>query len=140
MPPMIDKVATGQQIKKWMEIRGLTVEDVREFLSLGCVQSIYHWLNGQSLPSVDNIYALSELLQVPMDQLVVGERKYSPKMYMEYDDRRFQQFERLMRYQRMQQDYIVSIASSGTFETFMVEVKGSHMLKPYRNQSNLVWG
>lgn len=78
MVPFIDKQKTGRQIRTWMEMRGLSVQDVRAFLGLGCVQSVYHWLDGKSLPSLDNLYALSELLRVPMDMLVAGDRRYRP--------------------------------------------------------------
>jgi len=46
---MIDSKKTGKQIRKYMALRGLTVQDVKEYLSLGCVQSVYHWLDGQSM-------------------------------------------------------------------------------------------
>ena len=59
MVPVIDKRKTGEQIRKYMNLRGLTVQDVKTYLSLGCVQSVYHWLDGQSAPSLDNLYALS---------------------------------------------------------------------------------
>ena len=72
----IDKVRTGQQIRLLMEKRGVTVRDVKNALSLACVQSVYHWLDGQSMPTLDNLYALSDLLKVPMDMLVCGNRRY----------------------------------------------------------------
>ena len=67
MSTAIDKTKTGQQIRLLMEKRGVTVKDVRDALSLACVQSVYHWLDGQSMPTLDNLYALSDLLKVPMD-------------------------------------------------------------------------
>ena len=79
MYPLIDKEAIGKQIKRFMDCRGITVKQVQEALGLSCVQGIYHWLNGISLPSLDNLYALSELLQVSMDSLVRGDRKYVPE-------------------------------------------------------------
>ena len=79
MVPVIDKRKTGEQIRKYMNLRGLTVQDVKIYLSLGCVQSVYHWLDGQSARSLDNLYALSELLRVPMDLLVAGNRSYKPE-------------------------------------------------------------
>ena len=48
----IDKVRTGQQIRLLMEKRGVTVRDVKNALSLACVQSVYHWLDGQSMPTL----------------------------------------------------------------------------------------
>ena len=44
-----------------MDQHKLTVKAVQQFLGLGSAQSIYHWLNGISLPTIDNLYALSEL-------------------------------------------------------------------------------
>ena len=74
----IDKTKTGQQIRLLMEKRGVTVKDVKDALSLACVQSVYHWLDGQSMPTLDNLYILSDLLRVPMDMLVCGNRRYDP--------------------------------------------------------------
>ena len=36
-------------------------------------------MNGRSLPSIDNVYALSELFKVPMDQIICGNREYQPE-------------------------------------------------------------
>ena len=79
MVPEIDTRKTGEQIRKYMNLRGLTVQDVKTYLSLGCVQSVYHWLDGKSMPTLDNLYALSQLLRVPMDLLVVGNRSDEPE-------------------------------------------------------------
>ena len=71
MVPAIDQKATGRQILRFLKLRGFTVQDVKDRLMLGCVQSVYHWLDGQSLPSLDNLYALSKMLGVPMDRLII---------------------------------------------------------------------
>lgn len=73
--PVIDKMQTGKKIRQMMEQRSLSVKDVKEYLSLASVQGIYLWLNGTTIPSVDNLYALSELFQVSMDDLICGSRK-----------------------------------------------------------------
>lgn len=75
MYPTIDKNETGRKIKKYMVGYGLTVRDVKDYLSLASVQGIYLWLNGQTIPSIDNFYALSGLFQVPVDELLCGNRK-----------------------------------------------------------------
>ena len=49
MFPIIDKRKTGINIRRIMDMRGLTVKDVQEYLELGSVQSIYHWINGISM-------------------------------------------------------------------------------------------
>lgn len=76
MYPIINMKATGTRIRQIMEQRKLTVKDVQKYLNLSSVQSIYHWLKGQSMPTVDNLYALSELFELPVDAIIVGNRKY----------------------------------------------------------------
>lgn len=76
MYPTIDMKATGRCIRQIMNQRKLSVKDVQEYLNLSSVQSIYHWLHGKSMPTVDNLYALSELFQLPVDAMLVGNRKY----------------------------------------------------------------
>ncbi|MCD7982163.1 MAG: helix-turn-helix domain-containing protein [Clostridiales bacterium] len=72
--PEIDKKATGKRIRRRMKVMGISVKDIQSYLGLSCVQSVYHWLEGMSMPTVDNMYALSELLQVSVDTLLVGNR------------------------------------------------------------------
>lgn len=74
--PVIDMVRTGQNIKHIMQRKGMTVKNIQEFLELSTPQSIYHWFDGRNLPTVDNLYALSELFQLPVDALLKGSRKY----------------------------------------------------------------
>lgn len=74
--PTIDKIKTGKRIKLLMAERNVTVKNVREYLSLESTQSIYYWLSGKNLPTIDNLYALSELLQVPVDIMLYGNRRY----------------------------------------------------------------
>ena len=74
MYPIIDKIKTGEKIRMLMEANGYSVNDIQEYLGLACVQSIYHWLNGSCLPSIDNLYALSDLLNVSIDDMVCGNK------------------------------------------------------------------
>ena len=76
MIPLINKRETGINLRRIMDARGITVKDVQQYLGLGSVQSVYHWLNGSSLPTIDNLYALSELFQLPVDELLCGNRKF----------------------------------------------------------------
>ncbi len=75
MFPVIDKKKTGVNLRRLMDERGFTVKDVQQYLELGSVQSVYHWLNGLSMPTVDNLYALSYLFQVPVDYMICGNRR-----------------------------------------------------------------
>ena len=74
MFPLINKRETGVNLRRIMDKRGITAKDIQEYLGLGCVQSVYHWLEGISMPTIDNLYALSELFHIPIDAIVRGNR------------------------------------------------------------------
>ncbi|MGN0332640.1 MAG: helix-turn-helix domain-containing protein [Lachnospiraceae bacterium] len=56
-----------------MRQKQITVSAIQEALGLECPQSIYKWLNGTALPSLQNCYLLSFLLDVPMEDMLVAE-------------------------------------------------------------------
>ena len=55
MYPVINRRETGVNLRRIMDQRQLSVKDVQESLELESIQSIYHWLNGVSLPTIDNL-------------------------------------------------------------------------------------
>ena len=75
MFPTINLRKTGINLHRIMDKRGITPKTIKEFLNLGSVQTIYNWCNGLNMPTVDNLYALSQLLQVPIDEIICGNRK-----------------------------------------------------------------
>lgn len=75
MIPIIDVKATGLNMRRLMDERNITVKDIAQELSLGSLYAIYKWLNGRGLPSVDNLVALSYLLQVRMEDILVLEER-----------------------------------------------------------------
>ena len=75
MFPLINKRETGINIRRIMDKQGITARDIQKYLGLGCVQSVYRWLDGISMPTIDNLYALSDLFQIPIDAIVQGNRK-----------------------------------------------------------------
>lgn len=87
MFPLINKRETGINLRRIMDMRGVTPKDVQEYLGLGCVQSVYRWLDGVNMPTIDNLYALSELLQVSIDEIVCGNRaSIEPSVVFETND------------------------------------------------------
>lgn len=70
--PVIDMEATGQNIIRLRKARGLTVRDIQAFFGFEEPQAIYKWQRGKSLPTVDNLYALGALLEVPMEEILVS--------------------------------------------------------------------
>lgn len=75
MYPIINSVKTGNKIRKLMIDNGLTPKDIQSYLSLTCIQTVYRWLNGVSLPSIDNLYALSALFHTHIDDIIQGNRQ-----------------------------------------------------------------
>ena len=69
--PVIDPVATGKNILSLRKEKGLTVRNLQEFFGFEEPQAIYRWQYGKTLPSVDNLYALSAILGVPMERILV---------------------------------------------------------------------
>ena len=75
MFPTINLRETGVNLHRIMDKRGITPKDIKEFLNLGSIQTVYNWFNGLNMPTVDNLYALSQFLQVPIDEIICGNRK-----------------------------------------------------------------
>ena len=69
--PNIDMQLTGRKIKDMIEAAGYTPRMIQDFLHLSCVQPIYRWYKGLILPSVDNLFMLSELLGIHREDLLV---------------------------------------------------------------------
>lgn len=67
----IDQVKTGIKLKMMLKAAGYEVRDIQEYLHLSCPQSIYRWYKGKILPSVEHLCALSKLLNVHMEDLLV---------------------------------------------------------------------
>ncbi len=73
--PVIDLVETGKNIVRLRQERGMSVRDLQSFFGFAEPQAIYKWQTGKSLPTVDNLYALSALLDVPMDDILVSAKQ-----------------------------------------------------------------
>lgn len=71
--PVIDLSATGHAIEQRRRAAGLSVRDIQTYFGFEYPQAVYKWQHGECLPSVDNLLALSHLLQVQMEDLLVYE-------------------------------------------------------------------
>jgi len=63
---------TGNNLKEICQDRNISVKDIQAFLGLSCVHTVYKWFRGESLPSIDHLYALQELMNVSMSEMIVG--------------------------------------------------------------------
>ena len=69
--PVIQLQETGRRLKAIRRLRGYKVTDVSELLGGISVQAVYKWERGESIPSTDNLVALSRLYKVNMEDLLV---------------------------------------------------------------------
>lgn len=70
--PVINPVATGANIRRPRAQRGLSVLDLHACFRSEEPQVIYKWQKRRSLLSVDNLYTLGALLEVPMEEILVS--------------------------------------------------------------------
>ena len=61
---------TGAKIKALCKERNITVKDIQRELYISAHQSVYDWFAGKTLPSLDNMYRLSKLLHVHMEDMI----------------------------------------------------------------------
>ena len=69
--PVIDPVATGENIRRLRLERGFSVRALQTYFGFEEPRAIYKWQKGETLPSVDNLYALGKLFDVSMDQILI---------------------------------------------------------------------
>ncbi len=73
--PIINAKATGERIKELRKENHLKVEEIAQFMGFESEQAVYKWQRGDSLPTVDNLYALSVLFGTTVDEILVGDRE-----------------------------------------------------------------
>lgn len=69
--PVIDLAATGENIRRLRLERGMSVRDLQGYFGFEEPRAIYKWQKGESLPTVDNLYALGSLFEVPMEKILI---------------------------------------------------------------------
>ena len=69
--PTINLIKTGENILALRIKKGLSVRALQQMLGFATPQAIYKWQQGLTLPSVDNLVALSVILDVPIDAILV---------------------------------------------------------------------
>ena len=69
--PVVNMRLTGERISPLREARGLTVRQLQRLLGFATPQAIYKWQHGETLPTIDNLVALSAILNVPIQEILV---------------------------------------------------------------------
>lgn len=68
--PIVNMRRTGQNIAILREQRGISVRELQRMMGFSTPQAIYKWQHGRSLPTVDNLVALSAIFAVPIDVIL----------------------------------------------------------------------
>ena len=64
---------TGSNISNMIFSKDISVKEVSDMLGFSSTRSVYKWLSGQTLPSLDSLIILSEILETTMDELIIAE-------------------------------------------------------------------
>jgi len=79
--PVIDIKATGERIRQLRIEHNLKVEEIAEYMGFGTDQAVYKWQRGESLPTVENLYALSILFNTSIEDILCECRENSGIAY-----------------------------------------------------------
>lgn len=69
--PMINVEETGIRIREKIKESGYTTKEIAEYMGFRHTKSVYSWYRGAALPSLENMVALSSLLMVSVNELIV---------------------------------------------------------------------
>lgn len=69
--PVVNMQQTGRNIIMLREQCGISVRQLQRMLGFTTPQAIYKWQHGESLPTVDNLVALSAIFAVPIDAILI---------------------------------------------------------------------
>ncbi len=78
--PLVDAEATGKRIHELMIERGFDAHDIQKVMGGLSHTSVYNWFNGKSLPRIDFFVVLSNLFNVPLDELIVVQHQKREKL------------------------------------------------------------
>lgn len=68
---VLDEVKTGENIKRLMQERGITIRDVQKYFGFNSTQAIYYWINSKRMPSLDNLVIMTSLFDVTLNDIII---------------------------------------------------------------------
>ena len=69
--PTINMEATGLNIKNLITKNNMTVKDVAVFFGFASAYPVYKWINGKTLPALDNLVVLAKVLDTKIDDIII---------------------------------------------------------------------
>lgn len=103
--PKYDEKLIGRNLRRLRLAKKITVEEVRRYLQLGSVQAVYKYEAGKSYPPADAIFALMQLYEADLYDIVCGCERDLNVIPMEMAVNR--QLKRVKRNLRCYRKYIV---------------------------------
>lgn len=85
--PVLDAKATGARIKELRKEKHIKVEEISRFMGFETDQAVYKWQRGESLPTVDNLYALSKLFGTTIDDILQGSKEDNSLPFPFYENK-----------------------------------------------------
>ena len=73
--PVLDMKATGSNIRRLRKEKHLRAQDISSFMGLESEQAIYKWQRGDCLPSIENLLALSVMMEITVNDILVYYRE-----------------------------------------------------------------
>lgn len=71
----INMEETGKNIRRLMNGKGISVKELTSMFGFANTTGIYKWLRGESLPALDNLVILADVLGCTVDRILVTERR-----------------------------------------------------------------
>jgi len=71
--PVIDMVATGQNITRMRRAAGMSVQDLQQVFGFSTPQAIYKWQRGSAMPTLDNMIVLAAVFGTTVDAIIIRE-------------------------------------------------------------------
>ena len=68
--PVINTVATGQNINRMRIEAGMAVRDMQDVFGFTTPQAIYKWIHGAAMPTIDNMVILAAMFDVTVDEII----------------------------------------------------------------------
>ena len=69
--PILDKTATGSNIKRLMRLNHITVSQLQITLGMASATNIYAWCRGEITPSSDRLVQLARIFKCKVDDILV---------------------------------------------------------------------
>lgn len=67
----IDMERTGKNIEQKIKERGYSIQEIMAITGVSTPQAVYKWYSGKSIPTIETLIVLSEVLEVGITDLLV---------------------------------------------------------------------